>query len=219
MISAWAIRKFLLKRPRAELIRLTTASGVQDMKPGKTTPLAKLADSIFAVAPDTIQCLDNEGRLLRAMRTDDVETETGSDVPKPPTILANDPETARLTHVASLIAKSWEHATQIAFGKFVEFVERVDSRQESLEDRLAKTEAAYRRLMIDDLRAARNDAQDLVDELGDKVEGETGDWKDQMLQAWMQGQMQQQAQAQARAAARKAQQKSTNGNGNGKAKA
>ena len=186
MLSAWGIRKFLLKQPRAELIRLTVRGEVQEIKPTRGQSLAKIGESIFAVSPEVIELFDGNGRLLRAIRPEN-ETETNTDQPKPPEILKADPETARLTHFASLLAKAYEHTTNVAFAKLVELVERIDARTDAVESRLERTEALYRRELINQAEMARDEAERIVDE-AQGVEGEDReDLLRQMMSAFMQG--------------------------------
>jgi hypothetical protein len=157
MISAWSIRKFLMRQPRAVVIRLQSGSAITEMRPARTGSLAKLADTIFAVAPEVIQLFDAEDHLLRAQRTD-VEPDLSTDSPKPPQVLSSDPETARVSHFATLLAKAYEHATNVAFQKLVDLVERIDQRTDALEQRLERTEGAYRKVLYDQLADAQTEA-------------------------------------------------------------
>jgi len=165
MVSAWAIRRFLLRHPHATVVRLTVAGGAtQDMRPGKQQ-WSKVADTIYAIAPELIECLDASGALIRAMRPS-AEAETSEAAPPAPNAIIEDPETARLTHFANLIHRAYEHSTNVAFTKFVELVERLDARSESMEHRLEQVETMYRRAV----HAQVNDAQRRVEELLDAAE-------------------------------------------------
>jgi hypothetical protein len=158
MISAWSIRKFLMRQPRAAIVRLkSTGSPVQEIRPSRTSSLSKLSDTIFAVAPDLIELYDAEEKLIRAQKTD-VEPDLSTDSPKTPAVLTSDPETARLSHFASLLAKAYEHSTTVAFAKLVELVERIDSRSDALEQRLERTEMSYRKVLYDQIAEAQREA-------------------------------------------------------------
>jgi hypothetical protein len=186
MISAWSIRKFLMRKPRAAIVRLHTPGGITEMRPSRTSSLAKLADSIFAVAPDTIQLFDSEDRLIRAQRTDD-EPDLSTDAPKVPQVLSADPETARLSHFATLLAKAYEHSTTVAFQKLIDLVERIDNRTDALEQRLERTETAYRRELYGKLKTLEDEALDALEQAGDGKEGDEEDMKKAMLMQLLQG--------------------------------
>ena len=188
MISSWGIRKFLLRQPRAAVIRLTVRGVPQEIKPTRGQNLSKVADTVYAVQPEVIELFDDDGKLLRAIRPD-IEHEQSSEQPKPPQQLTNDPETARFTHVAALLAKAYEHATDVAFGKLVELVERIDARTDSLEQRLERTESLYRRTLHEQLRDMQDEARAVLEQRGEEQE-DGGTMLDQMFRAWAAGQAQ-----------------------------
>jgi hypothetical protein len=208
MTTAWTYRRYLLKAPKPSLVRLTVRGVVQEIKIGRGAVMSRIADTIEAVAPDVLECFDEGGTLLRAMRPD-ADTELGSAQPKPPTAINADPETLRLNHFASLLAKAYEHSTQVAFSKLVELAERMEARMESVETRLERTETAYRRTLHQQLLDARDEALDAAERAGEDSEGGE-DMAKQMFGAFLQGKMQ-------GAARKKAAATSPPPNGNGKA--
>jgi hypothetical protein len=156
--SQWSIRNFLICQPAPTTIRMTSSSGeVQEMKPGRKSR-SKLAETIAATDTTLLECLDADGLLLRAMRVE--ETDQARSVAAPIAQgLQQDPETLRVTHFANLLHRAYEHATDIAFAKLIELVERMDARTESIEARLERTEAHYRR-----------EQQERIDDLWDRAE-------------------------------------------------
>jgi len=190
MTSAWQIRKFLLKQPRAAVVKLQSAQGTQEIKPSRTGSLSKLSDTIFAVSPDVIELFDSDGKLLRAMRTDSGDGEISADTPKPPSALVADPETARLQYFSSLLAHAYEFSVSVAFNKLVDLVERIDSRSDSLEQRLERTEAAYRGTLLQQLRDAQEEAEEILETAEAEKTAGASDAKDAFVSALLQGNMQ-----------------------------
>jgi hypothetical protein len=141
-VNARTIRGWLLQRPKPSMLRLTTGDGEpQELRPAKS--FAKTAETIEALNPELIEALDDKGRLIRATSLREPESDTTPAVV--PTSLSEDPETARLTHFANLIARAYEHSTDVAFQKLVDVVERIGDRSEAIEQRLERAEAAWRR--------------------------------------------------------------------------
>ena len=110
-----------------------------------------------------------------------------------------------LSHFANLVHRAYQHSTELAFTKLVELVERIDARSDAIEARLERTEAEHRRT----LREQVEDAFDRAEEMAAGA-GAEGDFKQQMIAAFMHGQLAQQ-QGGAKAAA-------SNGASNGKGK-
>jgi len=167
VISPWQIRKFLLIQPRAETIRLTSGDAVsQEICPRRVNKSwAKIAETIFALSPELIELLDKDGNLIRAIRPDSEAAQTGA-APAIPSAVSGDPETARLTHFANLLHRAYEHSTDVAFTKLVELVERLDSRSDSIESRLERTEAQNRRLLQQQIDDAYERAQEQAEAAG-----------------------------------------------------
>jgi len=158
------IRGFLLQLPKPSLIRITGDGEPQELKPGKS--YAKTAETIAALAPDLIECLDSEGKVLRAQRTDTAESRR-SDAPDLPAVLATDPHAAMLTHFAGLLHRAYEHSTEIAFTRLVELTERMGDRADAIEQRLERTEAANRRLLQEQVDDAFERAQEVAERTGE----------------------------------------------------
>lgn len=167
-----------MKRPRADVIRITVRGVVQEVRPTRGQSIAKIAETIAAVAPEVIELHDKDNVLLRAIRPE-TDPDLALEQPKPPKEIQADGETLRVNHMASLLAKAYEHATTIAFGKLVELVERMDARMESTETRLERMEGMYRRVMYEQLQDLQEQALAVLDDQGDNEEGS---WKDQMAQ-------------------------------------
>jgi hypothetical protein len=190
-VNAWAYRRYLLKQPKPSVIRMTVRGVVQEIKVGRGAVMSKIADTIEAVAPDVLELFDDAGTLLRAMRPDS-EAELSTSQPKPPAGITADPETLRVNHFASLLAKAYEHSTHVAFSKLVELVERMDARMEAIEARLERTETAYRRTLNQQLADAQNEALDAIERAAGS-EDDDSDLAKQMFAAFMSGKAQREA--------------------------
>jgi len=180
-MNAGAIRAFLIQQPPLTSIRLTDSNGdTSIIEPGKRSK-AKIAETIAAMQPDLIECLDKQGTLLRATRPESTlpaRAATGLTLPEE---LKADPYALMLTHFANLVHRAYEHATDIAFAKLVELVERMDQRSESIEQRLERAEAGMRR----EQRERLDDMWDRVAEAAERAEA--GETKDQILNGLVQG--------------------------------
>lgn len=196
-MTPWTLRNFLICQPQPAIVRLTKDGETQEIAPGRRSRV-KIAESILAVQPELIECLDSKGGLIRALRPDDETEDAASDEPKLPAVIAQDPHAAMMSHVANLIHRAYQHATEVAFGKMIELVERMESRSDSIEQRLERAESQYRRLQ-----------QERIDDLYDRAEEQTqgGDAKDAIVSSLLAGAMQGQQSSAAAAAAK----------GNGKA--
>jgi hypothetical protein len=183
------LRGFLLQLPKPAKIRVTCGDGEpQEIKPGRS--YARTAESIAALGVDLVECLDSEGVVLRALRLSDSDAHR-SDAAPVPTGIEADPQALMLTHFANLLHRAYEHSTEVAFTRLVELAERLSSHTESIEARLAQTEAALRRAQTDQIDDALERAQAAIEAGGGAGAG--GDLMQQMAGAWLQGKMQQAA--------------------------
>lgn len=174
-MNANAIRGFLIQQPPAHTIRLTDANSETVLiEPGKRSK-AKIADSIAAMQPELIECLDRDGNLLRATRPESTMPARSAVGPAIPPEIRADPQALMMAHFANLIHRAYEHATDVAFGKMVELVERMDGRSQAIEERLERAEAGMRR----EQRERIDDMWDRVAEAAERAE--SGDAKEQIL--------------------------------------
>jgi len=178
------IRGFLLKQPKPAELRLTIDGEHESVKPGKSW--AKTAETVVALAPDLIECLDASGGIIRAMRTDTAEARR-SDAAEPPAVIADDPQAALLTHFANLLHRAYEHSTETAFAKMVELVEKMGDRSDSIEARLERSEAHNRRLQSEQIEDAYAHAAELASQAAAQ-NGEGGDLLQNLAGAFLSGQ-------------------------------
>lgn len=163
MLSSWSIRNFLIRQPTAHEVRVTREGDVGIVAKGGSW--AKCADTLRALQPDLVELLDKDGKVIRAMRPAE-EHDAEASSPEPPAALAGNAEAAMLTHFANLIHRAYEHSTTVAFSKMVELVERIDGRADTIEARLERTEAAYRRAMQQRIDDALDQAEELQEQSG-----------------------------------------------------
>lgn len=183
MSSVGKIRGFLLQHPKPALVRLKSGDGdVEELKPSKS--FAKMAETIHALTPDLIECLDSEKHILRAMRLGSVEAQR-SDAAELPEGIKADPNALMLTHFANLVHRAYEHSTEVAFAKLTEVMERMNERSDSIEQRLERTEATNRRLIQEAVDDAYAHAQEIASRASEESQG--GDLGNQMLQSFIGG--------------------------------
>jgi len=185
MITAQKIRGFLLQQPKPVKVRLTGgAAGDEGQELALGRNFTKAAETIHALAPDLIEAFDKDGKLLRAKSTDDDQARR-SDAAAIPEALKHDSQALMMTHFANLIHRAYEHSTEVAFAKLVEFQEKVNERSASIEARLERTEARNRQLMQEQVE----DAFDRANELAEKAaDGESG-FVEQMASTFLAGKM------------------------------
>jgi len=141
------VRRFLLTNPKPNVVRVSGGpGGTEEMRVSRQS-FVRLAESIVAIEPELIECLDKDGSLIRALKT--VDLESRSDAVTVPDGLKADPQALMLTHFASLLHRAYEHSTEIAFSKLVEIVDRIDSRSDAIETRLERSESQHRRALMD----------------------------------------------------------------------
>lgn len=157
-----ALRSFLVQAPRPAKILVTSGDGEQkEILPPKGVggiTWASLARSIETLDPDKLELFDSDDKLIRAQRFDATTRGEGATTAALPEILARDAESARLALFAQLIAQAHRFAVDTAFSKLVELFERLDRRQELVEQRLERTERAYRQAMQEKIEDALEDA-------------------------------------------------------------
>lgn len=163
------IRGFLLQSPKPAAVRVSREDGgePQVLRPRN---YAKTADTIAALLPDLVEVLDKDGNVVRAMRPEGVESNPSDDggIPK---ALEGDPLAAAFMMYGRLLAKAYEHSTEVAFSKMVELADRMNERSDSIEKRLERSEASYRQVQQDRI----DDAFDRVDEEAQRATAEAQD--------------------------------------------
>ena len=93
-----------------------------------------IAQSVHALSPTLIECHDEKGKIIRAVRPLDDENTGDKDKPLPLQLPANvDPQSAQLIHFADLLAAAYRHSTDVAFERLASLFEAVNRRSESLE--------------------------------------------------------------------------------------
>jgi len=181
------IRNWMLQHPKPASLRLVMPDGSVDDVEVRGS-FVKLADTIAAKGPELLEArgLAPKRELLRAIKLSEPET-TRSDAATVPEEIRADPTALMLTHLANLVHRAYEHSTEIAFGKLIELVERMDARSDAIEQRLERTEAMYRRTLQAQLDDAWERAEAVAEEAAAKIEEAGGDPSQQLMQAFMQG--------------------------------
>lgn len=180
-MNSQRIRGWLLQLPKPHKVRVTGEGEPQMLTPGRS--YAKLADTIAALSPDLVECIDKDGNVIRATKLDS-EDARRSDAADVPAALQADPQALMLAHFANLLHRAYEHSTEIAFSKMVDLVDKMNDRSDSIEQRLERTEAANRRLLQDAVDAEIERAHEHA-----RQENGEGDFGQQLLGGFMSGAM------------------------------
>jgi hypothetical protein len=169
-----AIRYWLLKQPRPASLRLTVGTTVSALAVAAGASWMQVAKSVEAMAPDLLEALDSAGNLIRAVRAGDEGEEDTEATPAPALpAAATDPETARFTLIANLLAQA--HAN--SFNALVSITATAQAEANSLRLELAR---------IDHQR--REDLADREDMLAEREERTKEDPLSQVVGAFAQGQ-------------------------------
>jgi len=177
------LRGFLLQKPKPHVVRVTGDGEPQEIRPGRS--YVKCAETIAAIGGDLLECLDEKGNLLRALRMSDPDLRR-SDAAEIPSGISADPNALMLTHLANLVHRAYEHSTEIAFTKMVEIFEKMNERSESIEQRLERTEAQNRRLFNEQAEAEIERAHEQAEQAG----ANGGDMLNTLASSFLSGQMQ-----------------------------
>lgn len=181
------IRGFLLQQPKPATVRVTADGESQPLQVGKRS-YVKIAETIEALGVDLIECLDASGVLIRAIRIKDVDGVQRSDAAAIPAGIEADPQALMLTHFANLLHRAYEHSTEVAFARMVEITGIMSERSEAIEQRLERSESAYRRLHQERLDEAYDRAdEDAARTAEDAKQGATG-LVEQLAGAFLSGQ-------------------------------
>jgi hypothetical protein len=189
-VNVAAIRGFLLQQPKPAAVNVTAGDGEpQPLKLGRS--YAKIAETIEALGVDLLECYDDKGVLLRAMRVKhDAPAAARSDAPAIPAGIESDPNALMLTHFANLLHRAYQHSTEVAFSKMVEFVGMMGQRSESIEQRLERSEARERRLHQEQVDDAFERAEEEAERKAAEATANSGDLLQQLAGAFMSGQAQ-----------------------------
>lgn len=155
------IRGWLLMQPRPHAVRVSSGDEVHEIEVG-TMKWAAIATSIDALDPDKIEALDANGKLIRAVKSDQLDESSDEDPVTPEAKQEQkraDREVQLITTFATLIAEAYKHSTTTAFGKMVELFDAVAKRGESLERSLASTEKLLRRAYDEAATIGEGDAE------------------------------------------------------------
>lgn len=180
------LRGFLIGLPKPSMVRIYVDGEPSELKVNNRS-YRKLAETIDAMDAERLECLDEKGQLLRAMRLDTAEARR-SDAAEIPAVLATDPHAAMVTHCANLIHRAYEHSTEVAFARLVEVMDRMNDRSASIEQRLERAEAYARRLRDDQVQDAFDRAEEIAAAAAEQQQG-AGGLGDQLAHAWLSGRL------------------------------
>jgi hypothetical protein len=187
------IRNWLLKHPRPHTVKVIDEHGGEHVVQCGQASWARCADSIIALRPDLLQAMTPDGQIIRACRPNDVAEDWVAEddpegapaprrAPPPPLqipLTGLDPESARFSLFAQLLAEAYKHSTDVAFARLADIVEGQNRRAENVE----RTREAMYRTHVKQLEAALKEAGQ------DVPEAPNGELLQQMLGGLLQGVM------------------------------
>lgn len=179
-MNAARIRGFLIQKPKPHVVRVTVDDEQREVALGRS--YAKTAETIAALDVDLVECLDKDGKLLRALDSEQPDARR-SEAAAVPQGLESDPNALMLVHFSNQIHRAYEHATEIAFTKMVEVFDIMSARSESIEQRLERSEAMNRRLLNEQVDMELDRAEEIAEQKGKDGLGE------QMFGAFLSGKM------------------------------
>jgi len=124
------------------LVRIQASGDESEIAVDPDQNWAALAKTIEAMAPDRIELYDADGKLLRA----DARTRERDVMPPG---LANDPQAQTLLLFGNLLARAYEHSTDVAFGRMVEVMQLQTEQMQSALARMQVLEHRYFEAMSD----------------------------------------------------------------------
>lgn|SRR5512147_2758971 len=100
---------------------------------------ASVAETIDSLAPESLEALTSDRKLLRAVRVDQIDDDAGAGAAEPTApSYAVDAETRRFELFAAHLSKAYEHATGVAFERLAGLFDATARRTEALERALAR---------------------------------------------------------------------------------
>jgi|SRR5262245_8351261 len=184
-MNVTSIRNFLLGSPKPHSVRVTTDE--DEVKVVRVKNYAKTAETIHALNPVLLECLDAKGELIRAKRHGEQAATSQEDDPELPKVLATDPHAAAFGLYAKLLARAYTHSTDVAFTKLVEILERVNERSDNIEQRLERAERSARQMAQDAIDDAMDRAEEAAAKAGEASDG-GGDVGQRIFEAFLSGQ-------------------------------
>jgi len=153
------LRSFLMRHPRPANLRITTIDGAsRTVTVDPKIPWVQLANYVAELEPESIECLDGAGTVLRGTAFDDLDESEGDDLelaPPTPSLAASlvsrvkpptDPQSQQLVLFAQLLADAYRHTTDVAFDKMISLFEQVNKRYEHTEKALDRMQKIVERL-------------------------------------------------------------------------
>jgi len=178
------LRNFLMRNPRPVAVKVQGEDGEEtDYQIADGENFMSLAEKLDALDPKKVTVYDDNGTPLRVWRAAEMMAPTaGLDIPS---AIAGDASAAMLMHFANLIHRSYEHATDVAFDRLSNLVDRVMEDSRDRNERLKALEDMYFTAMHANVELAASQQGEAAGEAAEDL-SEDG-FKAQMMQTFMQG--------------------------------
>jgi hypothetical protein len=158
------LRGFLMRHPRPASVRANLLDGTsKTVAVDPKISWVQLAGYVGDLEPTTIECLDQEGHVLRGTAfehlddADDLEEGIEMSHHSPTTariVTPDDPQSKQLVLFAQLLADAYRHTTDVAFDKMISLFEQVNKRYELTEKSLERMQKMVERLTESRIAAA-----------------------------------------------------------------
>lgn len=176
------LRGFLMRHPRPASVRANLLDGTsKTVAVDPKISWVQLAAYVGDLEPQTIECLDQEGLVLRGTSfehlddADDLEEGIEVSHHSPTTariVTPDDPQSKQLVLFAQLLADAYRHTTDVAFDKMISLFEQVNKRYELTEKSLERMQKMVERLTESRIVAAEKAEEDFgLSELAEAFRG------------------------------------------------
>lgn len=178
------LRNFLMRTPRPVAVKVLGENGEEtDYQIAEGENFMHLAEKLDALDPKKVTVYDDAGTPQRVWRAAEMlAPSAGLEIPSS---IAGDGNAAMLMHFANLIHRSYEHATDVAFDRLANLVDRVMEDARDRNERLKTLEDMYFTAMHANVELAANAQGESAGEAAGEMDEDS--FKKQMFSTFMQG--------------------------------
>lgn len=170
-MSARTIRNYLIRSPRPSAVRVRVGDEVTDVVIGQTPHWGKISESIDALAPDVIEMLDDKGKFIRAVKSDQFDDENTVDDLKltaknAASKVVFDAESERYklwwTHVSDAHKFSIEtlRFVETAFNQLAKIVEAATTSNVKKDQFIESMQRAYNKVLMENAELAASSSEE-----------------------------------------------------------
>lgn len=148
------MRGWLLCQPRPAFLRILDGEQKEHrLEIAHGMAWKSVAETVCSLQPESVQCFDDKGALLRAIRPSEVEENDEVAAESGTVEVPADQESARFIIVAKLIAEAYRHSTEVAFDKLANLFDSVVARSNSQEKTITAMDRMLQKMMLEKVAA------------------------------------------------------------------